>query len=133
MNFNLNTLALKDTTEYQLKHPVTDAPLFADADETLPVTVELYGTSSKQYRNAIAAMRARDLKRKGKTPTFEEMRDEGVKLLVACSIKINNLELNNAPVDNEDAFQALYSDAQFSWLKKQVDDVLTSTDAFLPQ
>lgn len=131
MSFNLNTLALHDSATYQILHPVTDSPLFADEAELKPVTIELYGTSSKQYRNAIAALSARQLKRKGKPASFEQMREEGIDLLVACSKQINNLELDGKKIDNEDAFRELYANPQYSWLKSQVDAALTDTESFL--
>jgi hypothetical protein len=136
MSFDLNTLALKDTTEYQLRHPATNEFLFADADNTLPVTIELYGPSSKQYINAITAMRARDLKRKTKKlpdPTFDELKQESIDLLVACSIKVNNLTYNGAALDNPDAFRELYNNPQYFWFKRQVDEALIDPAAFLTQ
>lgn len=129
--FNLDTLALKDTVELQLKHPVSDEPLFADAKQEQPVTIILYGTSSKQYRNAVTAMQNRALRRGKKQATVEEMREESIKLLVACTEKAVNLSYKGAPLDNAEAFRELYSDASFSWLKDQVDTALGDVSNFL--
>lgn len=129
--FNLDTLALKDTVELQLKHPVTEELLFADAEQTKPVSIVLYGTSSKQYRNAVTAMQNRALKRGKKAPTAEEMREESVRLLVACSEKAINLSYKNAPLDNAEAFRELYNDPSYSWLKEQVDAGLGDVANFL--
>jgi len=131
--FDLNSLSLKDTVELQLRHPVTDELLFADEEKTKPVAIVLYGTSSKQYRNAITAMQNRALKRGKKQPTAEAMREEGVELLVACSEKAINLSYKGAAVDNDAAFRELYSDPSFSWLKDQVDAGLGDTSNFLNQ
>jgi hypothetical protein len=129
--FNLDSLALKDTFQLQLKHPVTDELLWADKDQTLPVAVMIYGTSSKQYRNALTAMQNRSLKRGKKPLTAEQMRDEGVSLLVACSDSALNFKYKGAEVDTPEAFDSLYKDPQFSWLKDQVDAALGDVANFL--
>jgi hypothetical protein len=129
--FNLDTLALKDTVNLQLKHPVTDEPLFGDAEQTQPVEIVLFGTSSKQYRNAVTAMQSRALKRGKKQPTIEEMRNESINLLVACTEKAVNLSYKGEALDNAEAFRDLYSDPQFSWLKDQVDSALGDVSNFL--
>jgi hypothetical protein len=131
--FNLDSLSLKDTVELQLRHPVSDELLFADKEQTEPVALVLYGTSSKQYRNAVSAMQNRQLKRGKKPVSAELMREESVNLLVACSDKAINLTYKGAPVDNEDAFRSLYSDPAFSWLKDQVDNALGDVSNFLAQ
>lgn len=129
--FNLDNLALKDTTELTLRHPVTDESL-ADSDGNA-VGIILYGTSSKQYRNAITAMQNRALKRGKKQASAELLREESVKLLVACSEKGVNLAYKGKPVDTPEAFEALYSDPAYSWLKDQVDTALGDVSAFLEQ
>jgi hypothetical protein len=85
MTFSLDSLALKDTTELQLRHPVTEELLWADKEQTKPVAIALYGPSSKQYRNAITAMQNRQLRRGKQKVSAETLREESVKLLVACS------------------------------------------------
>jgi hypothetical protein len=130
--FNLDTLALKDTVELQLKHPVTDELLFADGDKAeKPVVIVLYGTSSKQYRNAITAMQSRALRRGKKAPTVEEMREESVRLLVACSERAVNLSYKGGAIETAETFRELYSDPAFSWLKDQVDAGLGDVSNFL--
>jgi len=133
MNFDLSSLALKDTTNLQLRHPVSDELLWADKDEEKPVAISLYGTSSKQYRNAINAMQNRALKRGKKQPKAEEIREEGIELLVACSDKAVNLTHNGKAVETPESFRALYSDPAYSWLKEQVDAGLGDTSNFLGQ
>lgn len=128
--FSLDSLALKDTTELQLVHPLTEEPLF---DGEKPVAIVLYGTSSKQYRNAITAMQNRQLRRQKKAATAELLREESVNLLVACSAKALNFTYNDAPVDDAESFRALYSDPAFSWLKDQVDSALGDVSNFLGQ
>lgn len=129
--FNLDQLSLKDTVSLQLRHPVSDELLFADEAKTKPVEIELHGTSSKNYRNAITAMQNRALKRGKKQASAEVMREEGIELLVACSAKANNFSYGGKPVLDEDTFRTLYGDAKFSWLKEQVDAALGDNSNFL--
>lgn len=132
--FSLDSLALKETTTLQLRHPVTEDALWADKEQTKPVGISLYGTSSKQYRNAITAMQNRQLRRGNKTKVnAETLREESVKLLVACSESGVNLTYNDQPLDSPEAFEALYSDPKFSWVKDQVDAALGDPSNFLDQ
>lgn len=131
MSFNLNTLAVPETTELHLVHPVTQELLYADADQKEAVVIVLYGQSSRKYRAAVSAMQNRALKRGKKQLTAEQMQDEGVELLVACSDKALNLELDGKPVDNPEQFRKLYSDPKFSWVREQVDNALAEISNFL--
>lgn len=129
--FDLNTLKIKDTFELHLTNPVSGALLYADEAETKPVKIVLYSTSSKQYRTATNAMQNRRLKRKDKQVTAEVLREEGIELLVACSDTSINMAVDGQPVDNPDAFRALYSDAAYDWVKTQVDAALVDTSLFI--
>lgn len=130
--FNIDTLSLKDTTLLLLKHPVTEEILYADGDEKKkPAGIELFGTGSKQYRNAISSMQNRALKRGKKQATAEQMREEAVELLTACSSSAQNFTYQGKPLLDADAFRAIYSDPSFSWLKEQVDAGLGDVSNFL--
>jgi hypothetical protein len=129
--FNIESLALNDTVQLQLKHPVTDELLFADKEQEQPVAISIFGTSSKQYRNAINAMQNRQLKRGKKPATADQMREEGIALLVACSDKAVNFKYKGQDVDTADVFTELYNDAKFSWIKDQVDAGLGDVSNFL--
>lgn len=131
MAFNLNTLAVPETTELHLVHPVSQELLYADEKQEKPVVVVLYGQSSRKYRAAVSAMQNRQLKRGKKQATAEEMQSEGVELLVACSEKAINLELDGAAIDTPAAFRKLYSDPAYSWLREQVDTALADVTNFL--
>ena len=130
--FNLDSLSLKDSVSYHVRHPVTDELLYGSDGLDNPVEIELYGTSSKTYRIAISAMQNRALKRGKKQATAENLKEEGIELLVACSVKANNLSYAGNPIKDEVAFRALYSDPAFSWLKDQVDAALGDNSNFLP-
>jgi hypothetical protein len=130
--FNLDTLALKtDTVLVELRHPATDELL--KTEDGKPVGVHVYGTASKPYRDAIHALQNRALKRGKKAASAEVMKEEAIELLVAISEKAENLTYKGKPLNSADAFRALYSDPQFSWLKDQVDMAVGDTAAFLAQ
>jgi hypothetical protein len=131
MAFNLQDLAKKDSFELHLRHPVTDELLFADEEKTQPVKIVLFGTSSKQYRNALTAMQNARLKRNKKQMSAEVMKEDSIDLLVACSDKTINLEyMGQDPVQGE-GFRALYSDDSFDWLKDQCDEAIGDAANFL--
>lgn len=132
MAFDLNSLALSTGTfELHLLHPITDEPLFADADKTEPVKISLYGTSSKQFRNASLANQNAYIKRGKKPLTAEGVQASRVDLLVACSDKAINLTYNGAAIDDASTFRSLYSDPQFEWLKDQCDAAIGEISNFL--
>ena len=131
--FNLDTLATKDTFELHLKHPVTEELLYADTAQKEPVSIIIHGPSSSQYQNAVTAMQNRALKRQRekKILSAEQVKSEGIDLLVACSEGSTNLTYKQAPLDNPDAFKALYSDPQFAWIKDAVDTAVGEIANFL--
>lgn len=131
MAFNLNSLAIPETTELHLVHPVTQELLYADAAQTKAVVIVLYGQSSRKYRAAVSAMQNRALKRGKKQATAEQMQEEGVELLVACSEKAVNLDFDGKPIDTPEAFRKLYSDPAYLWLREQVDSALAEVSNFL--
>lgn len=133
--FNIESLSLSETTELQLRHPATDELLFADEAQTKPIAILVYGKGSKKYRNAILAVQNRHLKR-SKTKekvSAEQLREEGIDLLVACSDKAINFDYKGAPVDSAAAFRELYNDPAFDWIKDQVDAGLGDVENFLAQ
>jgi hypothetical protein len=107
-----------------------------------PVTISLYGPGSKVYRQAIADMQDRMLKRGKKQPSAAAMREENVQLLVACSFNSENLV---RPVKDEDGnevykpvrsaadFKAVYDNPAFGWLKDQVSAAMDDVSNFLEQ
>lgn len=131
MSFNLDTLALVETSELHLTHPATGEHLYADEDKKQPVKIIIHGLGSKVYRNAITAMQNRAIKRKGKSATAEQLREEGIDMLVKCSEKAVNLNYRGKPLDNSEAFRSLYLDDSFAWLKSQVDEFLGENANFM--
>lgn len=144
MAFNLNSKKLADTTTLHLRDPGDDSLLFdvdakGNPDESKPVTIELYGRASKQYRAYMAkilrkAEKEKDANRgKAKSRTFDEMTQENAQFLATVSIKANNVELNGGPVDSEAAFVSLYADPAFDWIGDQVSAALADNGNFLAE
>lgn len=134
--FDISTLALKeDTFEMQFRHPATSELLFSDDEKTKKVSVNLYGTASKQYRNALRGMQDRQLKRNAKKekPSSEIFKEEGLSLIVACIDGFNNFAVGGKVPTTEADFRELLGNPQFSWIKDQIDEALGDTSNFLPQ
>jgi hypothetical protein len=129
--FELNSLAVKESVEVQLRHPVSDELLWADEAKSQPVQAILWSTSSKPYRNAITEMQNRQLKRGKKQASAEVMREESIKLLTACTQRFDNIQLDGVALDNEDAIRAMYINEKYSWVKSQVDEALGDIGNFI--
>lgn len=131
MSFDLSTLAAKETFVLQLKHPVTEDPLMVDGT---PVTIEIYGQSSKQHRNALTAMQNKIIARKKQAMTGENLREESIDILVAISKEALPASFFSSQFDQnstEDNFRKLYSNDEYLWLKNQVQDGLNDLGNFI--
>lgn len=130
MALNLGTLSTKGQATLHLEHPDTGVKLFDENNN--PVEIVVYGKSSKQYRNAFTAMQDRHIQRGKKKPSAALYHQEAVELLVACSIRANNMVLaDGSPIDTPEAFTKLYNDDSLEWVKDQVDNFLGDTASFL--
>lgn len=122
MTFDISSLSAKDQTTVQLRHPVTDELLFADGDtKKKPVQITVYGPGSSTYRNAIAAMQNRQLKRNKKAMTAEMLREEATELLVTCSVGADNFDYKGTPLTTKQAWTDLYNDSALAWVREQVE------------
>lgn len=129
--FDINKLAIAESTVLHLAHPSTGEKLFADKAEKQPITITVASTSSRAYRQAVNAMTNRTLKRGNKKPNAAEQKEEGVELLTACCISSENLQFNGASVKTEADFRALLADDKMSWVKNQVDEALGDIERFI--
>lgn len=135
MGFNIAKLSLKDTFELKLRNPATDE-VIKDEDTGEDITITLYGTSSKQYRNAVNSLHNSRLKKKNGEISAEKLREDSIELLVACSDKASGLEYEDFTFDlpdNSAGFRKLYSAPELSWVKDQVDAALGEVGNFLTQ
>lgn len=132
MAFNLSALSTKDQCVVHLRHPVTDELLYDGEDKKKPVQIIVNGPGSSAYRNAITAMQNRQLRRGKKQVSAEVLREEGVELLVACSVAAENLAYNGEAITDKETWTSLYSDPSLGWVRDQVDAAIGDVSNFLP-
>lgn len=129
--FSIDTLALSETTDMLLKHPVTGEVL--GEDEGKPVTFTLYGSASREYRKAVDTLVKAANKRGKKEATPAEKRQESVDFLVSLTVKAENILYNGAPLDNPTALADFYADEKFNWVREQINEAIGSVESFLPK
>lgn len=136
-NFNILSKKLSDTTTITLRDPSDDSLMFADTEETQPLTIELYGRSSKQYRNWMSkTLRKQEAEKQAnrgklKTKPLEETLRENAEFLATVSIRAENFDMNGVAIDSEAMFVQLYSDPSLSWIGDQVSEALSENSNFL--
>lgn len=136
-NFNILSKQLSDTTTITLRDPATNEPMFADAAETLPLTIEVYGRSSKQYltwlnKTVRKNAKEKELNRgKDKIKTVDESIADTAEFLAAVSIKATNFDLAGVAIDSPETFKQLYSNPSVSWIGEQVTEALSDNANFL--
>jgi hypothetical protein len=132
-SYDILSTELSDTTVLHLDHPV-NGPMFADEAEKEPVTIELYGRSSKQHRQWLAlALRKqeanRNKKEKAKTP--DELMEENAEFFAVMTVSINNMSMGGKPIATKEDFKKLYANPKLMWITEQVAEKLGDTEAFL--
>jgi hypothetical protein len=136
-NFNIKSKALADTTTLHLVDPATGEFMYADNDEKQPLTIELYGRSSKQYRQWMSATLRKNEKEKEanrgkpKAKSLEQTLADNAEFLSIVSIKATNFDLGGKAIDNKEAFVELYSDPSLEWIGEQVSEALGDNGRFL--
>lgn len=135
MSFNIlsKNLQLTDTTILHLENPATREPLFADEKETQPLTIELFGKSSKQHRTWLtSAMRRAEADQKSKKKkSADELLIENAKFFATMTKSISNFDMDGRVLDNKEAFEALYATPSLLWIGEQVAEKLGDTESFL--
>ena len=119
---------LPRTGEMAVRHPVTGEPTDA--------VILVAGVDSEQYQTAQRQAWERRLDRSSQgraKPTFEEFEQDGLELLVACTLGWRGLvkegqELAYSPA----AARKLYSDPRYVWLRTQVDRFIGDRANFFP-
>lgn len=131
--FDVLSTELSDTMTLHLEHPVS-GPIYADEAETLPVTIELYGRSSRQHRQWLAlALRKQEAnkhkKEKSKSP--DEMLEENAEFFATMTVAIKNMTMGGKPIESKEDFKKLYSNPKLMWVCEQISTALGDTEAFL--
>lgn len=131
--FDLSNLNLKDTTVLHLEHPVTGEYLYADEAGTEPVTIEIFGKSSKTFRNYMAAENRKNLNPANakKAKNADEVQEANADFYTVLTKKITNLSNGEDVLDNAESIKKMYLNPALSWVAEQVGAKLNETDAFL--
>ena len=132
--FEITSKELSDTTVVELIDPSTGAVIYADEAETKPVSIELYGRSSKQHRQWLAlALRKQEANRnkKEKSKTPDELLEENAEFFATMTVAIKNMSMDGKPVANKEDFKKLYANPKLMWITEQIAEALGSTEVFL--
>lgn len=116
-------IAFNETTELQLKHPVTGQDLINSKDK--PMIAVIFGKHTSAFQDVMDAMK--ENQEKDLTP--QETRIEAVKLLSKCVKEFKNIEIEteNGAVDGKDNQSCL----GVFWIKEQVDSGVMDKELFL--
>lgn len=125
------SIAIEETAEMVLSHPVTGMDLYADNDESKLIKFTLIGTSNPKHRKAIEALKRAQNKRGKREPTLEESREDSINFLVALSVKVDNMNYNGKEINSPEVFKELYSNEKLSWVRDQVSTFLSVSENFI--
>lgn len=131
--FDVTNLSLNETTILHLEHPVTGEYLYADEEQTQPVTIEVYGRTSKVFKNYINASQRKNLNPSNakKVKNTDQQDEDNAEFWTVLTKKVSNLSIGDQVVDGPDEIKAMYLDPSLSWINDQVANVLGNTEAFL--
>jgi hypothetical protein len=127
-----DTVATSDEgTEMILRHPVTSAPLYQDDLTEKAVTITLAGADSSRFRAAERANRNKRLKGlRMRTPSAEEIDEDGLELLSRCTLAWDGVELDGQVLACTQAnARMLYK--RLPWVREQVDNFMGDRANFL--
>lgn len=129
--FNITSIAQSETTVLHLENAVGEK-LYADEAETLPLTIELAGKASKEYKQALSELSRKNVQRKGKQGTFTQNVEDNIELLAAVSKRANNFDLGDkVAIDTLATFRKLYSTPGLYFIRDQVSAELENAEAFV--
>lgn len=133
MSYDILSTELSDTTTLHLSHPVNGL-MYADEAEQEPVTIELYGRSSKQHRQWLAlALRKQEANRnkKEKSKSPDEMLEENAEFFATMTVSIKNMKMGDVELTSKEAYKKLYANPKLMWITEQVSEKLGDNEAFL--
>lgn len=120
---SLDTVARADAgAVLTLVHPITN--------ENLGITIMLEGMDSATYRRATAAVANRRDKSSFRKLTLEQLREEGIATLAACTrgwqgVRVDGQDIPFTP----SAANSLYS--RFPWIREQVEAFISDRANYL--
>lgn len=111
---DLSSLALEQTAEMILKHPVTGV----DTD----AVIVLYGKDSKQYRDAFALQAKKAAAMKASDSDYQEKLSElGLDIFIKCTKDWRNVELDGSQLEcTPENVAMMYKDERFVWIHNQI-------------
>ena len=120
-------IAFKESTEFQLVHPITDEPL--EDSKGNPMMVEIFGKHTSMYKNALNKLLKASQKRGKKQSDLNEAQKQGLDLLCDCIGGFINLEIEteDGKLDPND-IRSVLEDA--FWIKDQVDSAIMDLENF---
>lgn len=128
MALNIKTESIGETTRVHLVN-ANDEKLY---DENgAKVEIEIYGKSSKAYRQALSELSRKSLLRKGKPQSFATNVEDNIELLVSISKAAYNFDMGNGPINTPEAFKALYSEPSLFFIKDAVQAALEDNGNFI--
>jgi hypothetical protein len=136
MSNNLKKFALVPTIIHHLLDG-DDNPMYADKDDGTPdldrpMRAHMYGPGTKPYAKATAAQsnRATDrFKAKGKSKqTAEEQTTERATFLTSCTLKLENVEIDD--LQGDALAMAVYTDLELCFIPAQLDKLIGDTANF---
>lgn len=130
MSFDLNKLALQDTTVVHLQGP-EGVGLYADEAQTQPLEVEVYGRSSSKMRNYLITAEKKKAKRGKRQPTPEEAQEDNAEFFAAITKSVRNFDLGKGPLTTQEQFKEMYMNPALYWLTDEVSSTLGSSELFI--
>jgi hypothetical protein len=118
---DIRKFAVSATGKLHLRD-AADQLMYADDDQSRPISVNLYGPGSKQYAKAQAAQQNRlleKLKRKGQSAqNADQLAEEKAGFLADCTESFDNLEYD--ALAGEALARAVYADSSIGFIADQV-------------
>ena len=119
-------IAFKESTDYQLLHPVTDEPLVDAKGE--PMLVEIFGKHTSVYKNALNK-HVKASQSSKKAASIEDAQSRGLDLLCDCIVGFKNLDIETATgnLDPKNV-RSVLEDA--FWIREQIDTQIVNLENF---
>lgn len=134
--FDIATESVEETATIHLKNAAGEL-MFADAERTKPVQVELYGPGSTPFgvnearQNARQTKRFNDNEMKLSSQDHEEQVSETAEDLASVTKRFINFRYSKAPdALGADLYRAVYADTKLGFIVKQVQKTLRDWSAF---
>lgn len=124
----------EDGAVFEIRHPITDAPLIGPEPEKKPFQLRLAGKFSDRYIKQQRALTDRRLKksvgRRKVTVTADQLEREEAETLARCVID-GYIVVDGKPVENTfEGWYALFTDERFTWLTDAVSEFLVDEQNF---